>query len=460
MAFFLLAARRFGPAALGTLTILLVIGSGVGLLLGDLGVNTVMIARLGGRPESEQVQVASEAFFWKNVLCVLVVVFMCAGMYVTRRSVSLGEMFSVVVISLGALWVEFLCALTNGTNRFEAEVWLRMTYRGAVYGVGALAILFAGLTVGLACMAVTVTAAIIAAFLLFRRNLIALRFELPARGVKLLRESVPVWVTQLAQLTYLKFDVVILGLLHVAAQETGWYAAAWKIADILTAVPALMSAAALPLLCGDMASTNIPLIVPRYLKILYVLPFLFALPLAIGAGWITRILYGSSFTGTPRILRILVWAVVPIFVHTFLAIVAVATRRQAEAAKLAAATSGLGILVAFLSVHRFGYEAMAVVCLVANSVFACAMIYKFRDVTGSMQLGVAVRSIAAALGVYGVCSLLGRDSHPVLSVLGGMGAYCIALLLLGVVNLGHLSGAWRLAGSMLGTRLAREVSAA
>ena len=404
-------------------------------------------------------QVASEAFFWKNVLCVLVVVFMCAGIYVTRRSVSLGT-FSVVVISLGALWVEFLCALTNGTNRFEAEVWLRMTYRGAVYEVGALAILFAGLTVGLACMAVTVTAAIIAAFLLFRRNLIALRFELPARGVKLAAESVPVWGDAAAQLTYLKFDVVILGLLHVAAQETDGTPLHGRSRRSEPLVPALMSAAALPLLCGDMASTNIPLIVPRYSQDPVRSAVSIRTAAGDGVGWITRILYGSSFTGTPRILRILVWGgAVLIFVHTFLAIVAVATRRQAEAAKLAAATSGLGILVAFLSVHRFGYEAMAVVCLVANSVFACAMIYKFRDVTGSMQLGVAVRSIAAALGVYGVCSLLGR-THPVLSVLGGMGAYCIALLLLGVVNLGHLSGAWRLAGSMLGTRLAREVSAA
>ncbi len=130
----------------------------------------------------------------------------------------------------------------------------------------------------------------------------------------LLRDSLPVWVTQLAQLSYLRFDIVILGFVHVATREIGWYAAAWKIADVLSVVPALLSGAALPLISGGEQS-SVPVIAPRYLKLMYVLPFLFALPLAIGAGWITRLFYGVSFTGTPEVLRILVWAVVP-FLYT------------------------------------------------------------------------------------------------------------------------------------------------
>ncbi len=317
--------------------------------------------------------------------------------------------------------------------------------------------LVAGLKSDLEFMAVLTLLVAATAFWQLRKRVIFLRVLIrPEHGTSLLKESIPVWVTQLAQLTYLKFDVVILGLLHVAARETGWYAAAWKIADVLTGVPALLAAAALPLISGALPETSVFAIAPKYLKAMYVLPFLFVLPLSIGAHWITRLLYGESFTGTPRILEILVWAVAPIFVHTFLAIVAVATRRQAEAAKLAATTSILGMTVALLAVPRFGYEAMAVVCLVANSVFAGAMIYKFRNVTGGTQWTVAARSAASALGVYGFCSLLGSGMYPAFVVAGGTAVYCLAMMLLGVITVQELHGGWRLVESLLGNRPATK----
>ncbi len=459
MAFFVVAARRFGPAALGSLTALMMIGSGIGLLFGDLGINTTMIARMSGGRESERKGAATEALFWKNVLSALALLLMFGGMYLIRNSGSWTEVFAVATISLGGLWIEFLCALTNGVNRLDAEAWLRVVFRGAVYGGGALVALFVNLASDLVFMAVATIAVIVGAFLLIRRGLVPLSLSLrPAAGASLLKESVPVWVTQLAQLTFLKFDVVILGLLHVAARETGWYAAAWKIADVLTGVPAVLSVAALPLMGGSSPRTNVLAIAPKGLEAMYVLPFLFVLPLAIGAEWITRLLYGEGFAGTPRVLQILVWAVVPFFTHMFLAVVAVVIRRQSEAAKLAATTSILGMLAAVILVPRLGYEAMAVICLVANSVFACAMIYRFRDVTGSTQSGTGLKSLVSAMGVYGLCSVIPRGIHPVLMMVGGTAAYCIAMLLLKVISLRDLDRVWRLVASMLWNRPAGGVS--
>jgi O-antigen/teichoic acid export membrane protein len=461
MAFFVVSARRFGPAALGNLTALMMIGSGVGLLFGDLGINTTVITRMCGRSESERKGVATEALFWKNVLSALALLLMFGGMYLIRNSGSWTEVFAVVAISLGGLWIEFLCALTNGVNRLDAEAWLRIVFRGAVYGGGALVALFVNLAGALVFMAVATIVIIAGAFLVIRRDLVPLNFSLrPTAGPSLLKESVPVWVTQLAQLTFLKFDVVILGLLHVATRETGWYAAAWKIADVLTGVPALLSVAALPLMSGSLRGTNVLAIAPKFLKAMYVLPFLFALPLAIGAEWITRLLYGEGFAGTPRILQILVWAVVPFFVHMFLTVVAVATRRQSEAAKFAATTSILGMVAAVILVPKFGYEAMAVICLVANSVFACAMIYRFRDVTGTAQSGAGLKSLISALGIYGLCSIIPRGIHPVLMMVCGTAAYCIALLLLRVISLRDLDRVWRLVGSLLWNRSAADISLA
>ncbi len=202
------------------------------------------------------------------------------------------------------------------------------------------------------------------------------------------------------------------------------------------------------------------MIAPKYLKTMYILPFLFALPLSIGAEWITRLLYGVGFAGTPRVLQILVWAIVPIFIHSFLAVVAVATRRQFEAAKLAATTSILGMLASAILVPKLGYQTMAVICLVANSLFACAMIHRFRDVTGSAQVGAGLKSLGSAVGVYAVCAVLPRDAHPVLMIVGGTATYCLALFVLGVIRMRDVNRGWHLLGSVLWNRAADELGLA
>jgi O-antigen/teichoic acid export membrane protein len=459
MAFFVIVARRFGPAALGNLTVLLMVGSGVGLFVGDMGINTTLVARMSSSRGKERDSIASAALFWKVVLSVAALTVMCVGMSFTRSSRGWLEILAVAVISLGGLWLEFLSAVMNGVNRFDLEVWLRIVYRGAVFGIGSLLALTATLSTDLLYMAVSTAVTLTGAFLLLRGALVNLgmSFRLGTQG-KLLWESIPVWMTQLAQLTYLKFDVVILGLLHVAAKETGWYAAAWKVVDVLTAVPALLAVAALPLISGASSEASIAAIVPRYLKAIYVLPFLFALPLAIGADWITHILYGAGFVGTPRVLRVLAWALVPIFVHTFLAVVAIATRRQSEAAKLAVMTSLLGILAAVFLVPRVGYQEMATVCLVANSLFALAMIYRFRDVTASTQFATALKSLGSALGTYALCSYLSPNVHPLVLVFGGLAVYGLWLVVLGVISIGHLRNAWQFAGGLLWNRAAGEAS--
>lgn len=459
LAFFVVVARRYGPDGLGKLTVLLMIGSVVVLIVGDLGINTTTIARMSGGGAAGQLNVASEAVFWKTALSLLALPLACVGMYLSRSSGSWMEILAVGVISLGALWLEFLCALTNGINRLDTEVWIRIAFRGIVYGGGALVALLVSVRTDLIYMGVATAVVLGGTFELLRRCLLHWdMFISPTRG--LLKESLPVWVTQLAQLTYLRLDIVILGLLHVAALETGWYAAAWKIADVLSVVPALLSGAALPLISGGGSGSALSTITPRFIKLMYVLPFFFTLPLSLGAGWITRILYGEGYSGTPRILRILVWALVPIFMHTFLAVLAVAVRRQTEAAKLAAGASVLTVLAALAFVPRFGYEAMAVVSLVANSLFACAMVYRFRDVAGSSESGTGLKALGSALGIYGACSYFWVDIHPVLLMIGGTCAYGVLLLLLRVIRMEHFGYGWRFFASLAWDRPVGGVSAA
>jgi O-antigen/teichoic acid export membrane protein len=461
MAFFVVIARRFGPGGLGDLTVLLMIGSVTGLVFGDLGVNTTMIARMNAEVGEARERIASTGLFWKVVLSALSFVLMIAAMRLAVHFGTWPEIVAIAAISVGSLWHEFLSALTNGVNRLGAEARLRHAYRAAVYGGGAVLAFFLGLASVLIFMAAAVVVVLLVAFLLIRAR-VAPAALFPAAGLVpgFLKEAAPVWITQVAQLTYLKLDVIVLGVLHVAAREIGWYAAGWKIVDVLTTVPALLAAAVLPLISGALPDTHASGIAPGYLKTMYVLPFFFALPLAIGAGWVTRLLYGNAFAGTAGVLCILVWALVPICIHSFLAYIAVATRRQAEAAKSGVATAVLGLATAVIFVPRLGYQAMAVISLVANSLFAIAMVHRFRNVTGSAHFALGLKSLLSALAAYGFCLALPRDVPALLLMVCGTAGYGFGLLLLGVVTLRDLNRGWRFAGSLLWNRPVEKVSVA
>ncbi|HXH48145.1 MAG TPA: hypothetical protein VNM47_02125 [Terriglobia bacterium] len=461
MAFFVVIARQFGPGGLGDLTVLLMFGSVVGLVFGDLGVNTTLIARMNGAAGAARERIASTGLFWKIVLSFLSFVLMVAAMRLADHFGTWPEILAVAVISVGAIWLEFLSALTNGVNRLEIEARLRHAYRAAVYGGGAVLAFFAGLDRVLIFMAAATMAVLLLAFLLIRAR-VAPTALLPPNGLMpgFLTEAAPVWITQVAQLTYMKLDVVVLGVLHVAAREVGWYAAGWKIVDVLAVVPALLAGAALPLISGALPDTDASAVAPGYLKAMYILPFFFALPLAIGAGWIARLLYGNAFEGTTAVLCVLVWELVPVCVHSFLATLAVAMRRQAEAARFGAATAVLGLAAAVIFVPRLGYLAMAVISLVANSLFAIAMVYRFRNVTVSTHWALGIKSLASALSIYGLSGVFTPDVPAWLLIICGTAGYGFALLLLRVVTLRDFNRGWRFAGSMLWNRAVEKVGAA
>jgi O-antigen/teichoic acid export membrane protein len=459
MFFFIVVARRFGPVLLGDLSVLLMIGASVGMFIGDLGINTTMIARVNGSTGLERSRIVAESVFWKTLLGLGSVATMLVVMLLTASTKSWIDMLAVSVISLGSVWLEFLAAITNGLNRLDAEVWLRVAYRGLVYGIGGVLALFFSLSHDLLAMAIAALGVLIASYLVVGKLLIALPFRWTS-SYSLLKESLPVWVTQLAQLTYLRFDLVILGLLHVAAREIGWYSAGWKVVDALTTVPASMAAAALPLMSIGARGTNISVIAPRYLRAAYVLPVFVVLPLAIGADGLTKLLYGAGFSGTPHILRLLAWALIPIFIHAFLSTVAVAAGRQAQAARMAVITSALGMAAAVILVPEFGYQYMAIVCLTANSLYAAAMIYRFRDLTDSMHLPTAIKSLASALVIFSACLFLLKGMPWTLLAFGGTLAYLLSLVVLGVVNFTHLGHAWRFFNSLLIKRSAGQTSPA
>ena len=103
---------------------------------------------------------------------------------------------------------------------------------------------------------------------------------------------------------------------------------------------------------------------------------------------------------------------------------------------------------------------MAVVSLVANSLFAIAMVHRFRTVTRSTHWVLGLKSLVSALVIYGLSlAVVGQVPGWLLSI-GVIFAYGFALLLLRVVTLRDFNRGWRLAGSVLWNRAAERAGVA
>ncbi|MDP3766294.1 MAG: flippase [Nanoarchaeota archaeon] len=133
---------------------------------------------------------------------------------------------------------------------------------------------------------------------------------------KILKESLPFWFTMIFITFYFKIDTVMLGFMK-GFQPTGWYNAAYKIIDALSAIPFIVVLAIYP------AMSRFHKVQEKFLQLLYQKSFyyLFALglPLAIGVTIIAYRLilfvYKGSFTNSAVALQILIWALVFIFVN-------------------------------------------------------------------------------------------------------------------------------------------------
>jgi len=104
-----------------------------------------------------------------------------------------------------------------------------------------------GLVGGL--LAANALAAVLSLVFLWRLAPFRLRLE---RGFLryLVRESLPLALTNVFILVYFRVDMVMLELMGRGYAEIGWYAAAVRVIDAVAVVPALVSGAALPVLSG------------------------------------------------------------------------------------------------------------------------------------------------------------------------------------------------------------------
>jgi O-antigen/teichoic acid export membrane protein len=125
----------------------------------------------------------------------------------------------------------------------------------------------------------------------------------------LFTESVPMVLSGIVLMVYLRIDQVMLGIL-ASSSDVGQYAAAVRISEVWYFVPTAIVSSVFPGLVQLRSSDAVlfQLKVQKLYKLLAFLGYAIALPVTFLAPWLIQLLFGSDYQPAAPLLSVLIWA--------------------------------------------------------------------------------------------------------------------------------------------------------
>lgn len=239
--------------------------------------------------------------------------------------------------------------------------------------------------------------------------------------------SAPIAVSTIFNLIYLRGDVLILS--WAKPEEVGQYGTAYKVIDVLTAFPTMFMGLLLPQLALNWTEGKLD----QFKNILQKAFDIFALtavPLFFGTQAIAVPLIvffaGGRFVAAGEILKVLIFAIVCVFISTLYGHTIVALHKQKIMVWGYAATAIIAIAGYFLFIPRFGmWGAAWVTCLSEFLIALLTFIAVSRVSKVLPNLITAAKAVLAGAVMFFILSAL--PAWPVIIVIG------IGILIYGVI---------------------------
>ncbi|MDO8592839.1 MAG: flippase [bacterium] len=216
----------------------------------------------------------------------------------------------------------------------------------------------------------------------------------------IIKKSWPLGVTIFFNLIYLRADALILSLLK-SQGEVGLYGAAYRIIDVLTALPFMFAGLILPILTriwAERDAARFNLVLQKSLDAMFIL----AVPLIIGAQItakpLMRLIAGEHFILAGDILKILILAVGFIFMSCLLTHAAIAMDKQKKlipAYIFTALTALAGYLILIPLYSYYGAAWVTVYSEIAISLFSLYAVIKYGRFR--LKINILLKSLAASL---------------------------------------------------------------
>lgn len=201
--------------------------------------------------------------------------------------------------------------------------------------------------------------------------------------------AVPVGLVALLGLLHFKVDAVMLSLLKPSS-DVGIYAIAYSVIEQALVLPTLLIAAVFPILSRFIAEGNQSVgdVVEKTFRLLVVAGIAVAGALFILAGPIVHVLSNESFDDAVVVLRILAFAVIPLFATVIFANLLVSL----ETLRLVVAASAFGVVVNILLnlylIPAYSYNGAAASTVFSEALGFVLIASAARSAYPSMPIGI------------------------------------------------------------------------
>ncbi len=341
---FIYVARKLGGEDFGKLSFAFSL-TGMCILIADFGLNRLLVRNVSRQKELTEEYVAN-IYVLKIVLSGLCVIAM--GLFVLLAGYT-GEMITLVMVFGGAMFFRSLsdvsCAVFNAHEQMEKEAVLKGINHILLFITGAviLALGFGLLELSSVFLIVYLISSIIGCFMVYK-GIVNIR---PCFNIRfwysIIKESMPIALTVTFGVIYVKIDIVMLSLIRGDNVEIGWYSAAVRIIELLHVIPAIIASAIFPIfsILHKDSMDSLGKVYKTSFKYLMVI----ALPIVVGvlllSDRIIDLVYGEEYVNAIPALRILVCALIFIFVNYILLNILVAADKQ----KINAIVTGICLFV-------------------------------------------------------------------------------------------------------------------
>src|SRR3989344_2099789 len=268
--------------------------------------------------------------------------------------------------------------------------------------------------------------AVIAFVFMSRRIRFSLSFDF-GYWKYILKETWPIGLSIFFNLIYYKMDTIILSL-NYPSHVVGLYGAPYKVLEVLITFPAMFAGLMMPHLVRSFSEGN-PARFQNLLSRAFETMAMVAIPLAVGTLFVGKelmvLLVGKEFAESGEILKILMFAVIAIFIGNLFSntVVAIGKQRKMLWVYVLVAIVSLGLYLYFIP--KYSYWAASILTVVSETIVACLGAYivlsttKVRIALGGV-LKITVSAIAMGAFLAAVTLPLAAQIAGAVVVYGAM----------------------------------------
>lgn len=220
---------------------------------------------------------------------------------------------------------------------------------------------------------------------------------------EVIKKSWPLAITIVLNLLYLKTDTLILSLIKTPG-EVGLYGAAYRIIDVLTTLPFMFAGIILPILTLSWFEERKEYFA-AVLQKSFDLMAIFSIPIIAGTLVLAKplivLVAGNEFADSGLILKVLIFALVAIFLGCMFAHAVIAINKQREMIKFYIFVSLSAVVLYLIFIPFFSYFGAASITIyseLAIAFFSAYVVWRYTSFIPSFK--ILIKSIIASIAMW------------------------------------------------------------